>query len=465
MASITSAGSSLDVQSIVSQLMSVERMPLNAMDTKIRSTQTKISAFGTLKSKLSTLQTAARAMSTGLDVAKNSIKVTSSNTAAVDVSVTGVTAVTTHQVTVSALAAKHRIQTADFADPAAPLGMSSSIFVEIGSWAGTAFSPDAAKTGVTIDLTGKSLNDVASAINAAGGGVSARVEGLTGSKHLVVESVTEGTASAVRITRSAGPANEKGLVYDRLTGGMTETVAAANAALTVDGTAVTSQTNTVTTAVAGLSFNLKAISADPVTLSTTVDSSLLKTKLDAFISAYNDIAAYAKRVAPTGPDTAGDLKNDSSVSTIIRSLRTAVTQATGPAAAATLNRIGVRFEKDGTLSLNQAELDTAMATKYDAVAGLLSGSNGASASLMGSISSKIGTILNPNGVVGSRTDGLQKMLARQNAQRLKIAEKLPKIESRLLIQYSTLDAKLTGLSQKLSAVRSALGLNNNTSTN
>ena len=435
------------------------------MDTKIRSTQTKISAFGTLKSKLSTLQTAARAMSTGFDVAKNSIKATSSNTAAIDVSVTGVTAVTAHQVTVASLAAKHRIQTADFADPAASLGMSSSIFIELGSWAGTSFTPDATKTGVTISLTGKSLNDVASAINAAGGGVSARVEGVTGAKHLVVESVTEGTSSAMRITRSAGPANEKGLVYDRSIGLMTEAVAAANAVLTVDGTQVTSQTNTVTTAVSGLTFNLKAVSADPITLSTSVDSTLLKTKLDAFVTAYNDVWAYSKKVAPTGPDTTGDLKNDSSVPSIIRNLRTAITQATGPAAAATLNRIGVRFEKDGTLALNQSELETAMATKYDAVAGLLSGTNGASASLMGSISSKIGTILNPNGIVGSRSEGLQRTLTRQNAQRFKIAEKLPKIETRLLIQYSTLDAKLTGLGQKLSAVRSALGLNTTTSTN
>ena len=54
MASITSTGvgSGLDVASIVSQLMAVERQPLVALDRKEAGYQAKLSAYGSLKGSL-----------------------------------------------------------------------------------------------------------------------------------------------------------------------------------------------------------------------------------------------------------------------------------------------------------------------------------------------------------------------------------------------------------------------------
>jgi hypothetical protein len=52
------SGSSLDVASIVSQLMEVERKPLNLIANKIERAQVKISALGTFQSKLSALKDA-----------------------------------------------------------------------------------------------------------------------------------------------------------------------------------------------------------------------------------------------------------------------------------------------------------------------------------------------------------------------------------------------------------------------
>jgi flagellar hook-associated protein 2 len=64
MASISTAGvgSGLDVNSIVTQLMAVERQPLTALDTKEASYQAKLSAYGTLKSAISSIQSAARSL-------------------------------------------------------------------------------------------------------------------------------------------------------------------------------------------------------------------------------------------------------------------------------------------------------------------------------------------------------------------------------------------------------------------
>ena len=63
---ITSAGvgSGLDVEGIVSGLMELERRPLTRLDTKESTYQSKLSAYGTVKSYLSTLQTAATSLAT-----------------------------------------------------------------------------------------------------------------------------------------------------------------------------------------------------------------------------------------------------------------------------------------------------------------------------------------------------------------------------------------------------------------
>ena len=60
MASITSAGigSGLDVESIISQLVALERQPINRLQNKQSQVNAQISAYGSLKSKISEFQSA-----------------------------------------------------------------------------------------------------------------------------------------------------------------------------------------------------------------------------------------------------------------------------------------------------------------------------------------------------------------------------------------------------------------------
>ena len=61
MASIASQGigSGLDVKSIVSQLVALEKQPLNALKTNAAVINTRISAFGQIKSLVSAMSSAA----------------------------------------------------------------------------------------------------------------------------------------------------------------------------------------------------------------------------------------------------------------------------------------------------------------------------------------------------------------------------------------------------------------------
>src|SRR5262245_32181476 len=64
MATISSpgVGSGLDVNSIVTQLVAIERQPIVQLQTQASSLQTKLSAFGKLQSDLSVLRDAAAAL-------------------------------------------------------------------------------------------------------------------------------------------------------------------------------------------------------------------------------------------------------------------------------------------------------------------------------------------------------------------------------------------------------------------
>ena len=67
MATISSPGigSGLDVQSIVTQLVALEKAPLRQLQTQATSFQTKLSTYGTIKSQVEAFGAAAAKLSTG----------------------------------------------------------------------------------------------------------------------------------------------------------------------------------------------------------------------------------------------------------------------------------------------------------------------------------------------------------------------------------------------------------------
>src|SRR5262245_4748775 len=60
--SFSGLGSGLDIDGIVSQLMTLERRPLDVIDKKEASYKAQLAAYGTMRSTLATLQSAVRAI-------------------------------------------------------------------------------------------------------------------------------------------------------------------------------------------------------------------------------------------------------------------------------------------------------------------------------------------------------------------------------------------------------------------
>ena len=65
--SSVSASGGLDVQGLVSQLMTLERQPIDKLNTQVNSYQTKISSFGTLSGLVSGLQTSLQTLTSNFE--------------------------------------------------------------------------------------------------------------------------------------------------------------------------------------------------------------------------------------------------------------------------------------------------------------------------------------------------------------------------------------------------------------
>ena len=186
-------GSGLDVSAIVEKLMAVERAPLDALDKAETAVQSKISAFGTLKSSLAALQAAVKALAT--PAAFRSTTAQLANPALGTATAGDGATAGTYRLEVTQLAQSQKLASGGFASVSDVVGSGSLTFT-FGTFAAGAFTPNAA-TGartVAIPAGADSLAAVRDAVNAAGIGVTASIvnDGSVTGQRLVFSSTASG---------------------------------------------------------------------------------------------------------------------------------------------------------------------------------------------------------------------------------------------------------------------------------
>jgi len=225
---------------------------------------------------------------------------------------------------------------------------------------------------ITVNVAASSgnntLNAVRDAINGAGKGIRASVVNNGASAILVVEAEKTGTANSLTITDTT---------HLNLAAAGNVVQAAANAALTVDGIAITSASNVVTGALEGVTISLqKAAPASSVTLTVGRDGAALKQALTDYVAAYNKAADFfSAQTARGGAGTAGPLAGDSTVRSLESTLQGfSVSGVSGLSTAVlrSLGQIGVSLDgKTGQLSLDGAAFDKAFQDRPDEFQALL----------------------------------------------------------------------------------------------
>jgi flagellar hook-associated protein 2 len=381
-------GSNLDVNSIVSQLMTLESRPLQALDSKEASFQAQLSAFGTLKGGLTSFQSAVQGLN---DVNRfQSYKAAIGNSGVATVSAANSAVPGSYALEVTQLAQAQKLVAAGQASTSNAIGtgtlsfefgtISSGTFnAATGQYTGASYTADGAgaKT-ITIGASNNTLSGIRDAINAAKIGVTASiVNDGSGTPFRLALTVTDsGQAKSLRISVSGDAALANLLAHDpAATQNLAETATARNAEFKLDGVAITKPKNTVSDAIDGVTLNLLGTNAGSATAVTvTRDSGTIKGSVDTLVKAYNDLNATIRNLSAYNAATKqgtvlqGDVTLITLQSRIRATLGNALTGISG--SYNNLSQIGVAFQKDGTLTLDAAKFQAALDASPNDIAAL-----------------------------------------------------------------------------------------------
>jgi flagellar hook-associated protein 2 len=350
-------GSGLDVNTIVSKLMSIEQRPLTLLDKKQASYQTDLSAYGTLNSLFAAFQ---GAMQNLADPAKfQGLTANSADPSIFTASATKSATPGNYTVSVANLA-QAQVLAAAGVNSAQTASSTGTLTLQVGSGAAAT---------ITIDGSNNTLEGVRDAINAAGAGVSAAIinDGSANPYKLVLSANATGLANTIQITNNLAAGELRDTVAS-----LAEVRAGKDAALTVNGIAVKSASNNVTSVIPGVTLNLQK--AGDTTLTVARDKAAVQAAVGAFVNAYNNVNDTIAKLTAYDAKTkqAGPLLGDSVAQNLQARIRSTLSNSVAGTGGTltTLSQIGVSFQKDGSLAIDSTKLDNAITGNFSALAAL-----------------------------------------------------------------------------------------------
>jgi flagellar hook-associated protein 2 len=468
MSTISSAGigSGLDVESIVTKLVALERQPITELQTQATSIQSKISSWGQLKSALSSVGDAAKKLATASTW--NARGAFSTDPSSVSVKITGTNGGALGRVTVkpTQLSAAQSNASTGFTNTTDSVG-TGSLTIQLGSWSSApAFTPQAGASAVTINIgSGEdSLSSVRDKINAANAGVTASIVFDGTANRLVINSSTTGASNGFRITATDTDGNATDaaglsrLTYDPPSSSqLTRNVASADAIAFVNNLEVHSATNTFDTAIEGASFTINKVSATDVPVDFSSDTVAIKGAIDQFVSAYNALNGLVRQttnVSESGSASNGPLQGDRSAISLQSSMRSMLRESgANTSDFGKLTDIGLNVARDGSISFDNTKLTAALA-KPNELSDLFVGSatDSTNYGVAKKLSNAITSMLGVDGSISTRTDALTASLKRNSTQQQRDEDHVAQVEKRLRAQYTALDTRMASLTSLSSYV-------------
>lgn len=441
-------GSVIDVSQLVSELVSATQSPQESIiSNQTQSVTAQISAVGTLQSALSTFQSSLSALDT--PEAFGTESATSTNTAAFTATAGSDAVLGAYSVSVTQLAqAQQLVSSAFAAGSSAPTG-TGTLQLSLG---GTSFS-------VTVNSSNDTVAGIAAAINSATGnpGIEASVVTGTDGAHLVLTSSLTGASNTIQVSETDGGTALSDLTYGTgNTGNYTEPAGGTpqDAEFSIAGVAYTSASNTVTDALSGVTLNLTGTTTTttsgtttdtPATLTVATNTPNIVTNIQAFVSAYNtmqsSLASLGSYDSTTGQ--AGAMMGNPLLLGIQNELNSALYSIvdTGSSTYNSLASIGITTNSDGSLSLNQTALSTALSSDYSAVSQLFSGTTGVATSLNSQITSDLGA----GGPISTTSQTLVQQENSLTEQSDQLQQQMNALSASLTQQYSSLNTLLSSL--------------------
>jgi len=428
---ITFSGfNNIDFNGVLEALSAQERQPVVQLETQQAQLQKQRTAFGTLATRLSAVESAARDLASS--TAFTGTAATSSNESVAKVSAGNGAPAGSYSLVVSALAKAQVTATNGTTPDADKTIVASGGSLTIG--------------GVSVAIaSGVTMNGLADAINGTANiGVSASV-------------VRSGSAYQLVLTGKETGANASFTVTNTLTGGSgvgfaaTDAQTAQDASFTLNNVAVNSSSNTVEGAIPGTTLTLQQESANPVTITITADLSSVDELVKKFTSAYNDLNSFletqAKAYANKERDNIGG-------DPLVRQLRNTLSRVAGaevPTADTytSLAQVGLSFNRTGQLEFRPADLKTALSTDRNAVIALFQGGTGFDGAF-DKVKAAIGNYTASGGLIPTAQTRLDDQLS-------KIGDRIEELERRLAIRKEAMQKEFIATDLAIAQLNASMG--------
>ncbi len=458
-------GSGLDIEGLITQLMQAEARPLSLLQTKEATFNNQVVAYNSIKGLLGSLKTSAQTLAKATTF--QGTKVSVPNDAPFTATSENGALTGSFSVAVRQLATTQRIAMEAGSNFKPSDGTLKITFGTVTS-DGSTFVGDPERT-VSLDFKGETLEELRDAINADKNlGLKASIVDNGKDKQIVLSSSTTGEDKAFKIEGTGGLEDLSFTPGTNATNDKMYSIQKAqNALLTVDGMDISRSSNTVKDVIDGVTLTLNKVSDKdsvtdsykPSTFSVTDDTASAKKALQEFVDNYNELTkainqyTYFDKNTKQGSVLTGDSVTRS-LQTQLRSVMNDTLGALGGVnglAALGITQKPLKDGTDGTLIIDNAKLDKALADEELDLAAFFAGSNGVKgfgAKLEEKITSFISTSSDgktESGLLADRTKGIDKSIDSLVQQSETLLRRLESTEKMYRKQFSSLDTLLASM--------------------
>jgi flagellar hook-associated protein 2 len=447
--------SGLDTNALISGLVQAERRPITLLENQKVKLQAQQGVYTTVVGALGSLKSAAQRLSLGADFDK---KIAASSDSTVLTASAGSGALTgSTTVVVDTIAKAQTIQSGTFSASTAEIGI-GTLSIHVGDKI----------TDVIIDNSNNTLDGLKSAINSSGAAVIASIvnvgTGAAPDYRLVVQSKNTGTENGVTVSGTLTGGT------DPFPGGGNIVQTAADAVFTVNGLTITRSSNTISDVLPGVTLTLLkegdrdgVIEAGDASASVTVsaDSSAINSAIGEFVDSYNAINEIVNSQFGLNPDTQrqGTLAGDAALRGMMAKLRSELSKAGGIGVGFSyLSDVGIKFEKDGSLTLDDGIFTDALTKDPTGVSNLfVLAQNGIGKRIPDTVDDFISSV---DGSLTFRQKGIESSITLIDQKVDREEERIAALQERLTQQFSALEQIVSQLkSQNDYLVQQLTGLN------
>ncbi|MBR0754758.1 flagellar filament capping protein FliD [Bradyrhizobium jicamae] len=382
----TTNSTSVDWDALIEAQVQAKLAQATTISTTITANEAKITAYQGLQTNLSTLASGLQSLSTSII---NSLATNVFATRSATISSTGdVSASSALSMTVNngAATGDHTLTISQIATAQKVIGTSQSSTTDELGYSGTFSLGLSGGTASDITVTSTmSMQDIVDAINAQTSttNVQASIVQVSSGSY---EMVLTGTADAADISYSSTSGDD---ILNKLgvtdsSGAFTDVLQTAQSAeFTLDGIALTRDTNDISDVLTGVTFNLLQATPDGATVNISIgtDTSQIETALETFVTNYNAFRdAVVAQQATASDGTAAStavLFGDSTMRDIMTRLQAVLGTSVNEM---TMSDLGLSFNEKNELELDTGTLSTVLTTNLSGVTKLLAATTTTSSS-------------------------------------------------------------------------------------